>query len=64
MWPNKHKSGGSKKLNKLNIALLETKYRNAEETDLGCGVMDLIDVAQDWDRLRAVVNAVKNLPVP
>jgi len=56
--------GVPKKLNKLNIALLETKYRNAEETDLGCGVMDLIDVAQDWDRLRAVVNAVKNLPVP
>jgi hypothetical protein len=26
--------------------------------------MDWIDVAQDWDRRRAVVNAVMNLRVP
>ena len=32
--------------------------------ELGCGCMDRIDVAQDRDRWRALVNAVMNLGVP
>ena len=32
--------------------------------EVGCGVMDWIDVAQDRDTWRALVNAVMNLPVP
>jgi hypothetical protein len=32
--------------------------------DVGCGVMDWIDLAQDRDRLGALVNAVMNLRVP
>jgi hypothetical protein len=28
------------------------------------GVIDLIDLAQDWDRCRALVNAVMNFRVP
>ena len=30
----------------------------------GCGVVDWIDLAQDRDRLRALVNAVMNIRVP
>jgi hypothetical protein len=32
--------------------------------EVGCGVMDWIDVAQDRNRWRALVNGVMNLPVP
>ena len=32
--------------------------------DLGCGVMDWIEVDQNSDRCRAVMNAVMNLRVP
>jgi len=32
--------------------------------EVGCGVMDWIDLAQDRGRWRALVTAVMNLPVP
>jgi hypothetical protein len=32
--------------------------------EVGCGDVDWIDLAQDRVRLRAIVNAVMNLPVP
>jgi hypothetical protein len=31
--------------------------------EVGCGVMDWIDMAQDRDRWRALVKAVRNIPV-
>jgi hypothetical protein len=32
--------------------------------EVGWGGMDWIDLSQDWERLRALVNAVMNLRVP
>jgi hypothetical protein len=32
--------------------------------EVGCGGIDWVDLAQNMDRWRAVVNAVMNLPVP
>jgi hypothetical protein len=43
------------------------KWEDNNQMDLqevGCGVMDHIDLAQDKDRWQALVNVVMNLQVP
>jgi hypothetical protein len=32
--------------------------------EIGCGGMDWIDLAKDWDQWKALVNTVMNLRVP
>jgi len=52
---------------KRPLGKLRRRWQDNIETDiqeLGCGVMDWIDVALDRDRWRALVNAVMTLRVP
>jgi len=51
---------------KRTLGMLRPKWKDNIKMDLqevGCGVMDLIELAQDRDGWRALANAVMNLRV-
>jgi len=56
------KPEGKKPLGRLRHRWEDNIKMNVQE--VGCGGMDWIDLAQDRDRRRAVVNTVMNLRVP
>jgi hypothetical protein len=39
-------------------------YIKMDLQEVGCGVMNWIDLAQDWDRWRVIVNVVMKPVVP
>jgi hypothetical protein len=55
------KPEGKRPLGKPRIRWEDNKM---DLQEVGCGGMDWIDLAQDRDRWRALVNAVMNLWVP
>jgi len=56
------KPEGKRRLGKPRRRWEDNIKRDLQE--VGCGVMDCIEVAQDRDRWRALVTAVMNLRVP
>jgi hypothetical protein len=56
----------SKLLNGIETSILRRRWEDNIKMDVqkvGCGGMDWIELAQDRDRWRALVNAVMNLGV-
>ena len=56
------KPGGKRPLGRPRLRWEDNIKMDLQE--VGCGGMEWIDLAQDRDRWRAVVNAVMNLRVP
>ena len=43
---------------------MNLEHLNMDLQEVGCGGLDWIELAEDMERLRALVNAVMNLRIP
>ena len=58
------KSEGTRQRDNLGDPCVWEDNTKMDHQEVGCGVMDCIELAEDRDRWRAVATAVKNFRVP